>query len=58
MLASTEPVLQVCSKGVVLKLGSSEPQGFGEAIAGVRSAKIRLSLHKYRYTKRLEVVVN
>ena len=25
-----------CSSAVVLKLGSTEPQGFGEAVAGVR----------------------
>ena len=29
-------VTLVPSKPVVLKLGSTEPQGFGEAVAGVR----------------------
>ena len=28
--------LKLSSRSVVLKLGSTEPQGFGEAVAGVR----------------------
>ena len=41
-----------CSNPVVLKLGSTEPQGFGEAVAGVRLRSEQV------FAKRHTVVVN